>query len=99
MSRLDSVVVVGASLAGLRAVQALRRAGFAGRVVAIGEEAEPPYDRPPLSKEVLAGKWDAERARLLRPEDEALGVEWRLGRRAEALDLAARRVVLAGGEG
>jgi NADPH-dependent 2,4-dienoyl-CoA reductase/sulfur reductase-like enzyme len=98
MPGLSSVVVVGASLAGLRAVQALRRAGFAGRIVAIGEEAEPPYDRPPLSKEVLAGKWDAERARLLRPEDEALDVEWRLGRRAEALDLAARRVVLAGGE-
>jgi NADPH-dependent 2,4-dienoyl-CoA reductase/sulfur reductase-like enzyme len=98
MSRLDSVVVVGASLAGLRAVQALRRAGFAGRVTAIGEENEPPYDRPPLSKEVLSGKWDAERTRLLRPEDEALEVEWRLGRRAESLDLAARQVVLAGGE-
>jgi NADPH-dependent 2,4-dienoyl-CoA reductase/sulfur reductase-like enzyme len=98
MSRLDSVVVVGASLAGLRAVQALRRAGFSGRVTAIGEENEPPYDRPPLSKEVLSGKWDAERTALLRPEDEALEVEWRLGRRAESLDLAARQVVLAGGE-
>jgi NADPH-dependent 2,4-dienoyl-CoA reductase/sulfur reductase-like enzyme len=98
VSKLDSVVVVGASLAGLRAVQALRRAGFAGRVTAIGEESEPPYDRPPLSKEVLAGKWDAERTRLLRPEDEALEVAWRLGRRAESLDLAARQIVLAGGE-
>jgi NADPH-dependent 2,4-dienoyl-CoA reductase/sulfur reductase-like enzyme len=95
---MDQVVVVGASLAGLRAVQALRRAGFSGRLVAIGEESERPYDRPPLSKDVLAGKWDAERTRLLRPEDEALGVEWRLGRRAEALDLAARQVRLAGGE-
>lgn len=95
---MESVVVVGASLAGLRAVQALRRAGFAGRVTAIGEESEPPYDRPPLSKEVLAGKWDAERTQLLRPEDEDLAVEWRLGKRAESLDLAARRVALAGGE-
>jgi NADPH-dependent 2,4-dienoyl-CoA reductase/sulfur reductase-like enzyme len=95
---MDSVVVVGASLAGLRAVQALRRAGFAGRVTAIGEESERPYDRPPLSKEVLAGKWDGERTRLLRPEDEDLAVEWRLGKRAESLDLAARRVALAGGE-
>ena len=95
---MDSVVVVGASLAGLRAVQALRRAGFAGRVTAIGEESEPPYDRPPLSKEVLAGKWDVERTKLLRPEDDGLEVEWRLGRRAESLDLAARRVALAGGE-
>ena len=98
MSKLDSVVVVGASLAGLRAVQALRRAGFSGRITAIGEESEPPYDRPPLSKEVLAGKWDAERTRLIHPDDEALEVEWRLGRRAEALDLEGKRVALAGGE-
>jgi 3-phenylpropionate/trans-cinnamate dioxygenase ferredoxin reductase subunit len=98
MSRLDSVVVVGASLAGLRALQALRRAGFAGHVTVIGEESEAPYDRPPLSKEVLSGKWDAARTRLLRPEDEGLEVEWRLGRRAERLDLAARQVALAGGE-
>ena len=95
---MDSVVVVGTSLAGLRAVQALRRAGYAGRVTAIGEESEPPYDRPPLSKEVLAGKWDALRTRLQRPDDEDLAVEWRLGQRAESLDLAARQVVLAGGE-
>ena len=98
MSRLGTVVVVGASLAGLRAVQALRRAGFDGRLVAIGAESERPYDRPPLSKEVLSGKWDAERTRLLRPEDEGLDVEWRLGRAASGLELAARRVLLAGGE-
>jgi NADPH-dependent 2,4-dienoyl-CoA reductase/sulfur reductase-like enzyme len=98
MSRLGTVVVVGASLAGLRSLQALRRAGFEGRLVAIGAESERPYDRPPLSKEVLAGKWDAERTRLLRPEDEGLDVEWRLGRAASGLELAARRVLLAGGE-
>jgi NADPH-dependent 2,4-dienoyl-CoA reductase/sulfur reductase-like enzyme len=98
MSRLGTVVVVGASLAGLRALQALRRAGFDGRLVAIGAETEPPYDRPPLSKEVLAGKWDAERTRLLRPEDEGLAVEWRLGSAANGLDLAGRRVRLASGE-
>ncbi len=95
---MDRVVVVGASLAGLRTLQALRRAGFSGRLIAIGEENEPPYDRPPLSKEVLAGKWDVERTRLLRPEDDALAVEWRLGQRAEALDLGARQLRLAGGE-
>ena len=98
MSRLGTVVVVGTSLAGLRALQALRRSGFEGRIVAIGEEEEQPYDRPPLSKEVLAGKWDAERTRLLRPEDESLDVEWRLGRAASGLDLVGRRVLLAGGE-
>jgi NADPH-dependent 2,4-dienoyl-CoA reductase/sulfur reductase-like enzyme len=98
MSKMDSVVVVGASLAGLRATQALRRLGYAGRVVAIGEEKEPPYDRPPLSKEVLAGKWDVSRTKLQHDEDEDLAVDWRLGRRAESLDLAGRRVLLAGGE-
>jgi len=91
---MDSVAVVGASLAGLRAVQALRRAGFAGRVTVIGEESEPPYDRPPLSKEVLAGKWDVARTALLREDDAALEVDWQLGKRAESLDLADRRVVL-----
>jgi 3-phenylpropionate/trans-cinnamate dioxygenase ferredoxin reductase component len=97
MSNMDSVAVVGASLAGLRAVQALRRAGFAGRVTVIGEESEPPYDRPPLSKEVLAGKWDVARTALLREDDAALEVDWQLGKRAESLDLADRRVVLEGG--
>jgi len=98
MARLGTVVVVGAALAGLRAAQALRRSGFDGRLVVIGEEAEPPYDRPPLSKEVLAGKWDPERTRLLRPEDQGLAIEWRLGHAAAGLDLAGRRVRLAGGE-
>jgi NADPH-dependent 2,4-dienoyl-CoA reductase/sulfur reductase-like enzyme len=96
MSRLGTVAVVGASLAGLRATQALRRAGFDGRLVLIGEESEQPYDRPPLSKEVLAGKWDAERTQLLRAEDEGLAVDWRLGRAATGLDLASRRIALAG---
>jgi NADPH-dependent 2,4-dienoyl-CoA reductase/sulfur reductase-like enzyme len=97
MSNMESVAVAGASLAGLRAVQALRRAGFAGRVTVIGEESEPPYDRPPLSKEVLAGKWDPARTALLREEDVGLEVDWQLGKRAESLDLAGKRVVLAGG--
>jgi NADPH-dependent 2,4-dienoyl-CoA reductase/sulfur reductase-like enzyme len=97
MPKMETIAVVGASLAGLRALQALRRTGFAGRLIAVGEETEPPYGRPPLSKDVLSGKWDAERTRLLRPEDEGLAVEWRLGQRAEALDLAARELRLAGG--
>ena len=97
MSRIGTVVVVGASLAGLRAAQALRRSGFDGRLVAIGEESEPPYDRPPLSKEVLAGKWDAERTRLLRPEDEGLArrVAARRARRRRSTS-PARRVAARG---
>ena len=94
MSSLNTIVVVGASLAGLRALQALRRLGFEGRLIAIGEETEPPYDRPPLSKEVLSGKWDFERTRLIREGDPDLEVDWRLGQRASGLDLAAREVVL-----
>ncbi|MGH7288572.1 MAG: NAD(P)/FAD-dependent oxidoreductase, partial [Myxococcota bacterium] len=66
-------------------------------ITVLGAERALPYDRPPLSKEVLAGKWDAERTHLLRPEDEGLAIEWRLGRAASGLDLAGKRVLLAGG--
>ena len=55
---IGSVAIVGASLAGLRAAEALRREGFDGRLTLIGDEPHLPYDRPPLSKQVLAGKWD-----------------------------------------
>jgi NADPH-dependent 2,4-dienoyl-CoA reductase/sulfur reductase-like enzyme len=98
MSKLARIAIVGASLGGLRAAQALRRLGHQGELIAIGDEPHLPYDRPPLSKELLAGKWEAARTSLLRPEDGALGVVWKLGERAEALDLAAREVALASGE-
>jgi NADPH-dependent 2,4-dienoyl-CoA reductase/sulfur reductase-like enzyme len=98
MSRLSRIVIVGASLGGLRAAQALRRLGYGGELVAIGDEPHLPYDRPPLSKELLAGKWDASRTRLLREDDAELGVDWRLEVRAEALELDRREVALAGGE-
>ena len=91
---LAQVVVVGAGLAGLRSVEALRRQGYGGRVVVVGAERERPYDRPPLSKEVLAGKWDGSRTALRKPESYAeLGAEWRLGLAATALDLAGRSVL------
>jgi len=95
---LRTVVVVGASLAGLRAVEALRERGFDGRLVWIGAEPHAPYDRPPLSKEILRGEWEPERIALARDGVEAFGAELRFGVRAEALDTAARRVRLAGGE-
>jgi len=99
MSGSETVVVVGASLAGLRTAQALRRLGFEGSLVVVGEEPHLPYDRPPLSKELLAGKWEADRTRLLRPEDEArLEIDWRLRRRATGLRLRERRLCLEGGE-
>ena len=93
---LDRIVVVGGSLAGLRAVQGLRELGFGRAVTVIGEEALPPYTRPPLSKAVLRGT--AELGDLLFDVPESLDVQWRQGAAAMALDRSARTVTLAGGE-
>jgi NADPH-dependent 2,4-dienoyl-CoA reductase/sulfur reductase-like enzyme len=96
---MRDVVVVGASLAGLRAAESLRTAGFDGSITVIGDERHMPYDRPPLSKRLLAGDWEVDRISLRKPEDIAsLDVDWRLSTRAVALDVAQRRVELAGGE-
>ncbi len=89
------VVIVGASLAGLRAAQAARAAGFDGDLVMVGEEPHLPYTRPPLSKEVLAGEHEVEHVHL--PSD-TLEAQWRLGVPATSLDRARRRVVLADGD-
>ncbi len=95
----SAVTIVGASLAGLNAAEALRREGFDGPVTLIGAEDHPPYDRPPLSKQVLAGDWEPDRAALTDAEELAAdGIEARLGVRAAALDLAARELTLDGGE-
>jgi 3-phenylpropionate/trans-cinnamate dioxygenase ferredoxin reductase component len=88
------LVIVGASLAGMRAAQAARNAGFEGELTVIGEEQHMPYTRPPLSKDLLAGIDDVASAHF--PAD-GLEVTWRLGERATALDLAARRVTLEDG--
>ena len=82
---MDTIAVVGASLAGLSAVRALRAAGFEGRLIVIGEEKHDPYDRPPLSKDFLAGRQDVADLSLSIPADADLKVEWRLGQRATAL--------------
>lgn len=90
-------VIVGASLAGAKAAEALRAEGFAGRVVLVGEETVVPYERPPLSKGYLQGKDPQEKAYV---HDEAWyagnGVELVLGRRATRLDPAAHTVTLDG---
>ncbi|HET9771926.1 MAG TPA: FAD-dependent oxidoreductase [Acidimicrobiia bacterium] len=96
---LDRVVVVGASLAGLSALQTLRDEGFEGELIAVGAEAVLPYDRPPLSKQVLQGTWEPDKTALRDKEQfDALEVAWHLGRRATALDIAGRTVTLDGGE-
>lgn len=89
------LLIVGASLAGLRAAQAARKAGFEGDLVVLGDEAHLPYTRPPLSKEVLAGEHPVERVNL--PCD-TLEAEWRLEVSAAKLDRSRRRVVLSDGE-
>lgn len=94
---MHSVTIVGAGLAGHASAKALRAQGFAGRITVVGGEQHRPYDRPPLSKDFLAGTIDyAELA--LEAEDEDLGVEWMLGSTAVHLDPAEHRVALAGGE-
>ncbi|MFE5707063.1 NAD(P)/FAD-dependent oxidoreductase [Rhodococcus koreensis] len=95
---LRDVVVVGASAAGLTAAETLRRDGFEGRLTVIGDEPHAPYDRPPLSKQVLRGEWKRERVALRAQESlDALDVDWLLGTKAERLDLGARTVELGDG--
>ena len=95
---LNTIAVVGASLAGLRATETLRRDGFDGRIVVVGAEPELPYDRPPLSKEFLAGEVAPERLALRKAPYDDLDLDLRLGTRAERLDLANRVLELDDGE-
>ena len=90
------IVIVGASLAGLRAAEALRDEGFSGSLTLIGDEAHEPYDRPPLSKQVLKGWVPAENTKL--PRMRAIDADWRLGVAATGLDRDNREVLLANGD-
>lgn len=95
---LRRIVIVGASLAGLRAAETLRHRGFDGELTLIGDEPHRPYDRPPLSKQVLQAVWEPEQT-FFRKKDgyDALALDLRLGVRAVSVDLRARRVALADG--
>lgn len=88
------VVIVGASLAGTRAAETLRREGFDGAITLIGEEGEAPYERPPLSKQYLSGKWGRDRLAVRTDGDLVadLKVDLKLGQRAIGLDLKQRRI-------
>jgi NADPH-dependent 2,4-dienoyl-CoA reductase/sulfur reductase-like enzyme len=88
-----SVVIVGASLAGFSAAQAMRRRGFDGTLALVGDEPHLPYQRPALSKQFLAGAWD--RARIDLRIAEGLQLEWLRDVRACTLDLSRREVALA----
>ncbi len=92
------IAIVGASLAGYRAAQTLRREGFDGTITLIGDERRRPYDRPPLSKKVLAGEAEPESIVLERSGDD-LGIEWRLDERAVSFDASGLALSLErGGE-
>lgn len=91
---MRDVVVVGGGLAGFRFVQTLREAGYDGRVTVVSAEEHLPYDRPPLSKQLLAGTFTEAQCAL---PGEAPDVTWRLGRRAARLDRGRRVVVLDDG--
>jgi 3-phenylpropionate/trans-cinnamate dioxygenase ferredoxin reductase subunit len=99
MSTDRTLVIVGASLAGAKAAEAARGGGFDGRVVLVGEEQEPPYERPPLSKAVLRGEAAPDTTHV---HDDgfyaAHDIELLTGRTVEGLDPGSMRVRLDGGE-
>ena len=90
------IVIVGASLAGLRAAEALREKGFNGSLTIIGDEPHEPYDRPPLSKQVLKGWVPADHTKL--PRLRRVDADWRLGVAAVGLDRFNHIVKLANGD-
>ncbi|MDF2264604.1 FAD-dependent oxidoreductase [Streptomyces coacervatus] len=95
---MKRIAVVGASAAGLAAAETLRREGYDGTLTLVGDEPQAPYDRPPLSKQVLAAEWQPERLALRPPADlAALDLDLRLGVAATGLQLAEHTVQLADG--
>ena len=93
-----AIVIVGASHASVQAIDTLRREGYAGRIVLVGDEPHLPYNRPPLSKKFLSGELERERLLLRSPQYyEQHAVETRLGVRVTAIDRSAQRLRLGDG--
>ncbi|MCT9084841.1 FAD-dependent oxidoreductase, partial [Streptomyces fulvoviolaceus] len=91
MTAPDRILVVGASASGLTTAETLRRKGYAGAITVLGDEPHAPYDRPPLSKQVLSGAWAPERAELRTGEVlSALDAEFVLKDAAVSLDAETR---------
>ena len=99
MSDSRRFLIVGASLAGAKAAEALRKDGFDGEVTLVGDEGERPYERPPLSKEYLRGEAGPEKL-FVHKEGyyEAAGIELRLGQTVTSIDVGGHAAVLASGE-
>jgi 3-phenylpropionate/trans-cinnamate dioxygenase ferredoxin reductase component len=96
---ISTIVILGGGQAGAQAVDSLRREGFAGRLVLVGDEPHLPYQRPPLSKQYLAGELADDRLPFRHQAFyDQHRVELKLGRRAARIDAAARRVSLSDGE-
>ncbi|MFP5486867.1 MAG: NAD(P)/FAD-dependent oxidoreductase [Acidimicrobiia bacterium] len=96
---LRDVVIVGGSLAGLRAAESLRSGGYDGAITVVGAEPHLPYDRPPLSKRLLSGEWEPDRIVLRKPDDMAsIDVQWHTGVRAVGVDPDDRTVALDDGD-
>ncbi len=95
----DTIVIVGSGHAGAQGAEALRREGYAGRIVLIGAEPHLPYQRPPLSKKLLAGELPFERALIKSATyyDQA-HIELRRGERVQAIECAQQRIILGSGE-
>jgi 3-phenylpropionate/trans-cinnamate dioxygenase ferredoxin reductase component len=92
----DRIVIVGGSLAGVRAAETLRKEGFVGELVMIAGEADPPYDRPPLSKQMLAGRLPVEHTGLTQLHE--INANWHRGVPAISLDVRAHQVELVDGK-
>ncbi|MFJ9390467.1 NAD(P)/FAD-dependent oxidoreductase [Nocardioides sp. NPDC101246] len=92
---MRNVVVVGAGLAGFRFAQDLRDAGYTESLTVVGDELDRPYDRPPLSKQLLSGAYTEEQCALAGDVADAI---WKLGRRAARLDRDRHLVILDDGE-
>ena len=99
LTSTDHVVVVGAGLAGLRFIESLRRDGYEGKITLIGDEPYAPYDRPPLSKQVLSGKWEIDKTVLASDEAlESANITSIFGVSATSLDVTNHTVTLENGE-
>lgn len=99
MKKLNRIVIIGAGAAGLTTAETLRRLGFGGTIMMVNAEHTLPYDRPPLSKQVLAGTWAPEKV-LFRSQValEKLALDWFHGTQATHLDVAGHRVELSDGK-
>lgn len=95
----QTCLIIGASHAGANLANALRREGWEGRILVLGDETAQPYHRPPLSKTVMSGEKGPDEIDLFRSAVyEKANIEFKLGVRVEQVDRAAKSVTLDNGE-